>query len=230
MDRGFYSEEHQRLVSNHLKFLIGVRKCRWNMYKTELADARTQIRNWENFHRTTTFTPDVYDHLEVFAEHVPIKVTCWRRSAAPYLHLYFQYKREKETEDSTKFNRLLVKLKEEELEGGETWSIARETICQSTLKLKSTPKRGGQPFTQTGKPVMQQWRTMDTALLSNDIRDPIEALETYRNRISLKRHWQLKGNGGHRRMEVSSELSLDGKLFVEFIALIYLSYIKDNAG
>lgn len=29
-----------------------------------------------------------------------------------------------------------------------------------------------------------------------------------------------------RRMQVSSELSLNGKLFVEFIALIYLSYIK----
>ena len=27
-------------------------------------------------------------------------------------------------------------------------------------------------------------------------------------------------------MEVSSELSLDGMLFVEFIALIYLSYLK----
>ena len=29
-----------------------------------------------------------------------------------------------------------------------------------------------------------------------------------------------------RRMLVSSEQSIDGKLFVEFIALIYLSYIK----
>ena len=29
-----------------------------------------------------------------------------------------------------------------------------------------------------------------------------------------------------RRMLVSSEQSLDGKLFVQFIALIYLSYIK----
>jgi transposase len=27
-------------------------------------------------------------------------------------------------------------------------------------------------------------------------------------------------------MQVSSELSLNGKLFVEFVALIYLSYIK----
>ena len=27
-------------------------------------------------------------------------------------------------------------------------------------------------------------------------------------------------------MQVSSELSLNGKLFVEFIALIYLSYVK----
>nr|WP_051775902.1 hypothetical protein [Paenibacillus tyrfis] len=29
-------------------------------------------------------------------------------------------------------------------------------------------------------------------------------------------------------MEVSSERSLDGKLFVEFVALIYLSYIKKD--
>ncbi|HAY98331.1 MAG TPA: transposase, partial [Mesotoga sp.] len=36
----------------------------------------------------------------------------------------------------------------------------------------------------------------------------------------------LKDRLNFRRMQVSSELSLNGKLFVQFVALIYLSYIK----
>lgn len=36
----------------------------------------------------------------------------------------------------------------------------------------------------------------------------------------------LKGRLEFRKPRVSSDLSLDGKLFVEFIALIFLSYIK----
>ncbi|MBP6983254.1 MAG: transposase, partial [Thermotogae bacterium] len=36
----------------------------------------------------------------------------------------------------------------------------------------------------------------------------------------------LKERLNFGRMQVSSELSLNGKLFVEFIALIYLSYVK----
>jgi len=36
----------------------------------------------------------------------------------------------------------------------------------------------------------------------------------------------LKERLNFRRMQVSSELSLNGKLFVEFIALIYLSFLK----
>lgn len=36
----------------------------------------------------------------------------------------------------------------------------------------------------------------------------------------------LKDRLNFRGMQVSSELSLNGKLFVEFVSLIYLSYIK----
>jgi len=65
------------------------------------------------------------------------------------------------------------------------------------------------------------------ALLSNEIKDPIKALEIYRNKDLVEKAFgNLKERLNFRRMEVSSELSLDGKLFVEFIALIYLSYFK----
>ena len=41
-----------------------------------------------------------------------------------------------------------------------------------------------------------------------------------------KAFWHVKERLNLRRMMTSSESSLEGKLFVEFVALIYLSYIQ----
>ena len=65
------------------------------------------------------------------------------------------------------------------------------------------------------------------ALITNENMDSITALETYRNKdVVEKAFGNLKERLNMRRLLVSSEQSLDGKLFVQFIALIYLSYIK----
>ena len=57
----------------------------------------------------------------------------------------------------------------------------------------------------------------------------IEALEIYKNKdVVEKAFGNLKERLNMRRTLVSSEQSLDGKLFVEFIALIYLSHIKKH--
>ena len=65
------------------------------------------------------------------------------------------------------------------------------------------------------------------ALVSNVKMDAITALETYRNRDLVEKAFgNLKEKLNLRRALVSSETSLSGKLFVEFVALIYLSYIK----
>lgn len=57
--------------------------------------------------------------------------------------------------------------------------------------------------------------------------DSITALEIYRNKdVVEKAFGNLKKRLNMRRTLVSSDQSLDGKLFVEFIAIIYLSYIK----
>ena len=53
------------------------------------------------------------------------------------------------------------------------------------------------------------------------------ALELCRNKdVVEKAFGNLKERLNMRRNLVSSEKSLDGKLFVQFVALIYLSYIK----
>ena len=65
------------------------------------------------------------------------------------------------------------------------------------------------------------------ALLSNEVKDTYEALSLYRSKdIVEKAFGNLKERLNFRRMQVSSELSLNVKLFVEFVALIYLSYVK----
>ena len=55
----------------------------------------------------------------------------------------------------------------------------------------------------------------------------ISALTLYRNKdVVEKAFGNLKERLNFRRTLVSSEQSLNGKLFVEFVALIYLSYLN----
>ena len=64
-------------------------------------------------------------------------------------------------------------------------------------------------------------------LLSNTVKDPVEALELYRNRdIIEKAMGDIKERLNCRRTLVSSDQSLEGKLFVAFVSLIFLSFIK----
>ena len=59
--------------------------------------------------------------------------------------------------------------------------------------------------------------------------DAAKALQLYRNKdVVEKAFGNLKERLSMRRLLVSSEHSLNGKLFVEFIALILLSYIKKH--
>lgn len=140
-----------------------------------------------------------------------------------YLHLYFN--KAKETEDAYKLNRLLTQLKTE-LESGKR-DPAHEKSYAKYFEVTSTPKRGTvvKPKQEVIDAAASNYGYF--ALLSNEIKDPIEALAVYRNKDLIEKAFgNLKERLNFRRMEVSSERSLDGKLFVEFVALIFLSYIK----
>ena len=64
-------------------------------------------------------------------------------------------------------------------------------------------------------------------LLSNGIKDKVEALDIYRGKDVVEKAFNnLKERLNMRRTSVSSDLNLEGKLFIQFVALIYLSYIK----
>ena len=93
--------------------------------------------------------------------------------------------------------------------------------------VKETPKRGRKVIAKEAVMDEQIKNYGYFALLSNAVKDPYEALSLYRSKdIVEKAFGNLKERLNFRRMQVSSELSLNGKLFVEFVALIYLSYVK----
>lgn len=65
------------------------------------------------------------------------------------------------------------------------------------------------------------------ALMTNGIKDPVEALRIYRLKDLIEKSFgNLKERLSMRRMSVASEENFEGKLFVQFIALQLMSYIK----
>ena len=140
-----------------------------------------------------------------------------------YLHLYFNP--EKLSDDGKAFNRKMGTLKEEILSGKRV--PEHENEYRKYFIIKETPKRGiSLTFNQKAIDAAHE-RYGFFVLISNEVKDPVTALSLYRMRdIVEKAFWNIKERLNLRRTLTSSESSLEGKLFVEFVALIYLSYIK----
>jgi len=65
--------------------------------------------------------------------------------------------------------------------------------------------------------------------MSNDIKDPFGAFAIYRLKdLAEKVFRNLEERLSVRRMVISSEQKLEGKLFVQFLALTYLSYVNKD--
>ena len=132
-----------------------------------------------------------------------------------YLHIYFSS--ERALDDEKAFNKELVTLKERMAAG----KVNTEDKKRYE-KYFYTDAAANQPAIEKAKQNFGYF-----ALISNEIKDPIKALELFRNKDLIEKAFEnLKDRLSFKRTLVSSEKSLDGKLFVEFIALIIMSYIK----
>jgi hypothetical protein len=109
--------------------------------------------------------------------------------------------------------------------GAPVWTGVQHSVL--LFEVHETPVRGVQ-VTAKQEAIDEAKKNYGYfALMSNELKDSSEALSIYRNKDLVEKAFgNLKERLNLRRVLVSSEQSLDGKLFVEFIALIYLSYIK----
>ncbi len=139
-----------------------------------------------------------------------------------YLHFYFSP--ERALEDEKAFNRRLGDW-QEELESAQRHPDHEKQYAKY-FEVKSMPVRGTKVIAREEALAQAKRNYGYFALLSNEVKDAMKALEIYRNKDLVEKAFDnLKDCLNLRRVAVSSEQSLDGKLFVQFIALIFLSYI-----
>lgn len=223
MDRGYYSADNMNaLFKAHLKFLCGT--------STALSFAKQYIREIGGKKDHYTYYNSQLE-LYVFSKTIawdyeqerPYKGDVIQGERRMYLHLY--YNPEKSADDGKAFNRRLDKLKEELLSGRR--NPAHEKGYQKYFEIKETPKRGISLSVKQEAIDAASERYGFFVLVSNEVKDPVRAIQLYRMRdVVEKAFWNVKERLNLRRTLVSSESSLEGKFFVEFVALIYLSYLK----
>ncbi len=223
MDRGFYSEANiNALFKEHRKFLMSVRLS-LSFVRTALDKVYDEFRSFERYSENY----DLYYHTVStqwnYAQKRPYKKDTLSSTKRVYLHYYFSL--DKAAEDEKIFDRQLVALRQELLSGNRL--PKHEQLYQKYFEVTSTPKRGIKVRVKQ-KAIAHAKRYYGFfALFTNQAMSAVTALELYRNKDLVEKAFgDLKERLNVRRTLVSSEQSLDGKLFVEFIALIYLSYIK----
>lgn len=223
MDRGFYSEANiNALFKAHLKFLISA-KMSLSFIRKELDSIYDRFRSYENFNDDYELYCHTVQTQWNYTEHRPYKGDTIAEPRRIYIHYYYNI--DKAAEDEKSFDRKLISMRKE-LESGRRVP-ERESLYKKYFEVKTTPVRGAK-VTINEEAVSKAKRYYGYfALMTNETMDAVTALELYRNKdVVEKAFGNLKERLNMRRTLVSSEQSLDGKLFVEFVALIYLSYIK----
>ena len=223
LDPGFYSQENMDdLYQHHQKFLIGLR-LNLSYVKEVLDKEKDNLGLWSNlnpqFGTYGLCRPIDWDYSQERTKKGEVLTT--KRQA--YLHLYYNpEKAAKDRADQNEdYNKLYYELTHHERKEYHTKDYAKYFDVVETPKhgIKVTPKE------EAMKAEMRNYGYF--ALLSNDVKEPFEALSLHHSKdIAEKGFSNLKDRLNFATVQVSSELALDGKLFIGFIALIYLSYLK----
>jgi transposase len=115
----------------------------------------------------------------------------------------------------------------QELESGNLINAHQEAY-DAFFITKTTPKRGIQ--VSYNDPAVSQYINRYAgfqALLTNSIKDPVESLQIYRDKDVVEKCFDdLKNQLDMKRLRMHSSATVDGRLFVQFIALIYMSALR----
>ncbi len=223
MDRGYYSAENiNALFKKHLKFLCGTSSALSfaKEFIREIGGKKDHYEYYNSNLELYVFTKTIAWDYE---QERPYKGDVVKEERRMYLHLYFNP--DKFSDDGKAFNRKLDSLKNELLSGHRVPEHEKE--YKKYFEIKETPKRGISLTVKQDAVDAAHARYGFFVLISNEVKDPVTALSLYRMRdVVEKAFWNVKERLNLRRTMTSSESSLEGKLFVEFVALIYLSYIQ----
>jgi transposase len=225
LDRGFYSAENiNALYREHMKFLIGARRS-LKPVQANLDKLRDTMRNWTHYSAVYQLYARCVPIAWQYVQERPYKKDTLKEQRRLYLHLYYSPTRA--LEDEMTFNSRLVELQEELL--SDQRRPDHDALYAKYFEITDTPVRGIRVVAKEDALSEAKANFGYFALLSNELKDPVEALEVYRNKDLVEKAFDnLKERLNLRRLAVSSDQSLEGKLFVQFVALIYLSFITSK--
>ncbi len=225
LDRGFYSEANiNAMYQHHYKFLLGA-KTSLKFIKKHLDDVRETMVTRANYSVRHALYYQSFSTDWNYSEVKPRSGEILKEKRRIYLHLY--YNDQRATDEKLRFNKTLDQLEEELLSNRRV--SKHEKLYQKYFNIHETPVRGVQLSVREDAVKAKEENFGYFTLISNGIKDPLEAIDVYRSKDLIEKAYDdLKNRLNFRRTSVSSEERLEGKLFVQFIALIYVSYIKQK--
>ena len=211
MDKGFFSKKNiDDLFDNKMKFTIAVpfsnkfAKEQIELVRDNIADHKNLIKvNDQNlFHSSSSAK--------------------WGKKRV-YVHVYYNA-----LASLTDYDSFLNKMHqwEEELKTDKLIE-AHEAYYEAYFVVKTTPKRGRQiSYNQDAINGYKKNAAGFLVLLSNDVKDSVDAIKIYRNKDVVEKSFDnLKNALDMKRLRVHQKENMKGRLFIQFIALILTSYI-----
>ena len=213
MDKGFYSQANvNAMYDNHLRFMIGV------PFTSSLArNSVTRHRGDEMIshkHYCTVMGDELYADTEL---------SSWKGHRC-YIHTYYDsYRAESENK---KFNHILLMCYQELSDGKRI--KCHEAEYKKYFHLKETPKRGLK--VEYNEEAIREHRNNTSGwfvMITNDVKDPVKALEIYRRKDAVEKGFDdLKNDLDMKRLRIHSAAAMDGRIFIQYIALILSTRIK----
>ena len=212
MDKGFYSQQNiDALYAAHKRFMIGIPFT--SGFARELVEThRDTIRSHSNY--CIVGTDDLYAVTE------PMNWSGHRF----YAHVY--YDSYKAAVDEKKFDHMLHCCYEELISGERDKSHAQ--YYEKFFTVKETPVRGIKvSFNEATIADYKRNRIGWFILAGNDIKDKAKALTVYRAKDAVEKCFDdLKNDLDMKRIRMHTKESMDGRIFIQFIALLITTRLK----
>jgi transposase len=223
MDRGFYSKSNvDELYKEGFKFMLAT-KTSLKYVKKHIDSIRAGLLKVQNYDVSSNLYGCTLQTNWDLIHDKSLDAGKLLREKDIYIHIYYNPDRALESE--RKLYKKLANLREE-LDTGQYKKENQSQYNKYFNLRKESDKTVFESFKD--KIIEDEKRYYGYfVLLSNEVSDTWKALSLYRNRDIIEKGFNnLKDRLNMNRLLVSSEMSLEGKLFVGFIALIILAYIN----
>ena len=223
MDRGFYSRDNiTALMDKHYSFLIGL-KTSLKMVQDKRKEVGRDILNRSHYLSDEQVYVVSSQEIWKFEKTMPRSKEVIQEDRRVYLQLYYNDIRG--AEERMSFHRMLDGLQNELSAGNKVKE--HESQYDKYFAITQTPVRGVKIEPKEEAIADKLDRCGYFALLSNHVCDPKEALYIYRAKDLIEKAFgNLKERLNGRTTTVFSEENLDGKLFIQFVALMVMSQVQ----